>query len=440
MNDEKPDENTPTDGPSSLDSNVPADEQSLDIPLPESWWVGKDLEWDAPLIDVSLWVELPFWLMTGDGSLTVEYAGVNFEVTISEACHELFLHAVTDSRQTVQYLGPWPPYSGLLESLDKLREKEPQAQFAWRKCKTVVKIPARCHGSVFEQGFVGGTSDTASAAIYRAELCRAHIPVLNRLIQHYRLATYDYFAFEVAPWDVPSWMLESDGRSVTTFLLPYKEWDHKPQVVHEDGNQTVYELISLQDLAAAMDSPVSPGEVELMDALNLMQRGDYSGAVRRVTTAIEVAIEVAVKQAIGAQTGEEAASGFLRKTRMRFFDRIEKYEDVTGRTFPEALRRQLDRTRGLRHAIVHDGYRILVSERGAAQQSVDTGRWIFNWFEKDESRAQLRETRLALRAAGRDMDAGVFSHEFTEAGIVIRPMTFSPVPSEDPKADDHPAR
>lgn len=440
MDDENPNEDTSTGEPSSLDSDVPADERSVETPLPESWWIGKDLEWDAPLIDVSLWVELPFWLMTGDGLLTVECSGINFEVTISDACHELFVHAVTDSRRTVQYLGPWPPYRGLLESLDKLREQEPRAQFAWRKCRTVVKIPARCHESVFEQGSAGGASDTASAAIYRAELCRAHIPVLNRLIQHYRLATYDYFAFEVAPWDVPSWMLEREGRSITTFLLPYKEWDRKPRVIDKDGTETVYELISHQDLAAAMDNPVSPGEVELMDALNLMQRGDYSGAVRRVTTAIEVAVEAAVEQAMNAQNGEGDAARFLRKTRMRFFDRIEKYEAVTQRTFPKALRKQLDRTRELRHAIVHDGYRISVSERGAAQQSVDTGRWIFNWFENHESRAQLRETRLALRAVGRDMDAGTFPHEFTDAGIVIQPMRLSPVLGENAEADDHPAR
>lgn len=436
MEDEKP-EGRLTGKSLSPGNDTPTGGQSAETPLPESWWVGKDLEWDAPLVDISLWVELPFWLMSGDGPLTVEYSGVNFEVTISGACHELFLGAVTDSRRTVRYLGPWPPYRGLLEGLEELREKEPRAQFAWRKCKTVVKFPARCHESVFEQGFAGGASDTPSAAIYRAELCRAHIPVLNRLIQHYRLATYDYFAFEVAPWDVPSWMLEREGRSVTAFLLPYKEWDHKPELVDEVGNETVYELISHQDLVAAMDNPVSPGELELMDALNLMQRGDYSGAVRRVTTAIEVAVEAAVELAIGDQDGEEAAARFLKKTRMRFFDRIERYEAVTERTFPEALRKQLDRTRDLRHAIVHDGYRISVSERGAAQQSVDTGRWIFNWFENDEPRAQLRETRLALRAAGRDMDAGVFPHEISDAGIVIQPMKLPPVLDEDAEADDH---
>lgn len=436
MDDEKPAEGAPTGGSFSLDSAVPMDEESVETRLPESWWVGKELDWNAPLIDVSLWVELPFWLMTGDGPLTVEHAGISFEVMVSEACYELFIHAVTDSRRTVQYLGPWPPHGELLESLDKLREQEPAAQFAWRKCRTVVKIPARCHESIFEQGFAGGASDTASAAIYRAELCRANIPVLNRLIQHYRLATYDYFAFEVAPWDVPSWMLEHEGRSVTTFLLPYKEWDRKPRVVDRDGNETAYELISHQDLAATMDSPISPGEVELMDALNLMQRGDYSGAVRRVTTAIEVVVEAAVEQAMDAQTGESDAAEFLRRTRMRFFDRIEKYEAITRRTFPKALRKQLDRTRKLRHAVVHDGYRISVSDRGAAQQSVDTGRWIFNWFENNESRAKLRETRLALRAAGRDVDAGVFPHEFTDKGIVIQPMKLSPVPDGDAETDE----
>lgn len=434
MDDEEPVEDGPTGGSFSLNSAAPVDEESVETGLPESWWVGKDLDWNAPLIDVSLWVELPFWLMTGDGPLTVEHAGISFEVLVSEACYELFMHAVTDSRRTVRYLGPWPPHGELLESLDKLREQEPGAQFAWRKCRTVVKIPACCHEGVFEQGFAGG--DSASAAIYRAELCRAHIPVLNRLIQDYRLATYDYFAFEVAPWDVPSWMLEHRGRSVTTVLLPYKEWDRKPRLVDGDGGETVYELISHQNLAANMQSPISPGELELMDALNLMQRGDYSGAVRRVMTAIEVVVEAAVEQAMGAQTGEGDAARFLRKTRMRFFDRVEKYEAVTGRTFPTALRKQLDRTRKLRHTIVHDGYRISVSDRGAAQQSVDTGRWIFNWFENNESRAKLRETRLALRATGRDMDAGVFPHDFTDAGIVIQPMRLSPVSGDDAETDE----
>jgi hypothetical protein len=77
MDDENPTEGTPTGEPSLLDSDVRVEEQSVETALPESWWVGKDLEWDAPLVDVSLWVELPFWLMTGDGSLPVEYAGVN---------------------------------------------------------------------------------------------------------------------------------------------------------------------------------------------------------------------------------------------------------------------------------------------------------------------------------------------------------------------------
>lgn len=123
---------------------------------------------------------------------------------------------------------------------------------------------------------------------------------------------------------------------------------------------------------------------------------------------------------------------------MRFFDRIEKYEAVTGRTFPEALRKQLNQTRKLRHAIVHDGYRISVSGRGAAQQSVDTGRWTFNWFEKDQSRAQLRETRLALRALGRDMDAGIFPHEFADTGVVIQSMKLPSMRREDAEADDQP--
>ena len=93
---------------------------------------------------------------------------------------------------------------------------------------------------------------------------------------------------------------------------------------------------------------------------------------------------------------------------MRFFDRIEKYGAVTGRTFPEALRKQFNQTRKLRHAIVHDGYRISVSGRGAAQQLVHTGRWTFNWFEEDQSRAQLRGNTIRVTRSGTRYGCGHF--------------------------------
>jgi hypothetical protein len=55
-----------------------------------------------------------------------------------------------------------------------------------------------------------------------------------------------------------------------------------------------YELVDGARVQEHLLIVETPGELELLDAVNLMERGDYSGAVRRVTTAIEVVVEAVV--------------------------------------------------------------------------------------------------------------------------------------------------
>jgi len=45
-----------------------------------------------------------------------------------------------------------------------------------------------------------------SAYLYLKSFCETHFEIVNHLIQNYRLSTYDYFAFELSPWDVPIWL------------------------------------------------------------------------------------------------------------------------------------------------------------------------------------------------------------------------------------------
>jgi hypothetical protein len=40
--------------------------------VPSSYTTRQEFEWDAAWIEVDLWVELPFWLMVGNTSVTVE--------------------------------------------------------------------------------------------------------------------------------------------------------------------------------------------------------------------------------------------------------------------------------------------------------------------------------------------------------------------------------
>lgn len=374
---------------------------------------GVDL--GSPLVDVVLRVELPFWVMVDNSELEIEYSGHRFRVTCNDNTWELHGGFVSDAKYGVLYQGRHRNNDDLSASIRQLLEDDPDLSMVWRKTKTVIRMNAKCHVSAWQ-----AEDDYFPALLYREELCRAYIPVLNRFIQVYRLATYDYFAFEVSPWDVPLWHIENDGVSATVRLVPYRGWDTKPAMFERrDEAPTQYQLIDSAGLAAEVGRVAFPGEFELLDALNLMERGDYSGAVRRVTTAVEVAVEHAAKRIIEASEGAQAARDFVKQTWNDFVKRLNVLEAKSGRTVPRVLRSEFHKTRNLRMRIVHEAHRISSNDRGAAQKAVDTGRWFFNWVEDDDARRAVRESRIAYRSLGRDTTYGAFRTEVTAQGIVV---------------------
>ena len=383
---------------------------------PERFVLGDDIDCAAPWVEVYLWVELPFWLMVDNASITVNYNGCDFPIATHDNYFELHCNGIADSRCTVIYQGPLKKRTQLSDNIRKLLDDNPKLNGLWRKCKTILKIKSRCNEAIFKSD----ERRPPSHSIYLSELCRAHLPIVNRLVQAYRLATYDYNAFEVAPWDVPIWTIERTGESVRCTLVPYREWDAKPAMYPKQGEPPVpFQLIDSQGLASKISAPAFAGEFDVMDALNLMERGDYSGAVRRITTAIEVAIEDVVRKAVSIAEGSAAAERFLKNTRTSFPSRWAKYEKLAQRTLSPQLHKELTETRKLRHRIVHGGYRIAPNERGRAQQSVDTGRWIYNWIENDPARTRVREGQIAYRSLGRDVLFSIFPTEITPEGVVV---------------------
>jgi len=411
--------------------------------IPGNYAVGQEINWEAPWIEVKLWVELPFWLMVENTTVSVEVGGHEFEIAIHENYFELHGGNLSDSKQGVIYRGPLKKSDDLSEEIRNFKRDRPDLPFMWRKCKTVLKIESRCNEDVWnttqERDDVKKNSVSYRAAMngiryYLAELCRAHIPVVNKLLQGYRLATYDYFPYEVSPWDVPIWQIDHHANSVQSCLVPYREWDFKPMgfatPVGEltkkassgeklDAPTLPYKLIEEGDLKSALSVVPSPGEFELLDSLNLMERGDYSGAVRRITTALEVIVESVVANAVEAAEGKRSAVTFLKSTETNFRSRVEKYQELSGRTLSNGLGSEMYATRTLRHRIVHKGYRISAGERGRAQKCVDTGRWTYNWFENNKQRFDIREKKIAFRGLGRDIAAGIFPATITPEGVVI---------------------
>jgi hypothetical protein len=410
--------------------------------VPSRFFIDEEINWDAPWVDVSLWVELPFWLMVEDTTVNVEVGGHNFETSIHEHYFELHAGIISDCKQGVLYQGPPKKNAELSADIRNVLTR-PDAHALWRKSKTVLKIKSRCNEHVWNtrnqanDAFKNTKHPMAlkkAIDLYLAELCRAHIPVVNKLVQQYRLATYDYFAYEVSPWDASFWLIEKNAKSVRIGLVPYREWDIIPrgfaQPLHKiietakagrkvDPPSIPYRLIEKSELQNDMSFVAGPGELELLDSLNLMERGDYSGAVRRVTTALEVIVENVVSRAIESAQGKTIALKFLKDTEKNFRHRVRKYEELSGRTLSNVLSKEMFATRNLRHRIVHRGYRIGPGERGSAQKAVDTGRWTYNWFENDKKRSDVREKKIAYRGLGRDLTVGVFPTRITPEGVVV---------------------
>jgi hypothetical protein len=381
-------------------------------PPPENFLVGQDLDWQAPWIDVTLRVELPFWLMVDNVALPIDVAGCQFMVSLHGESFELHVgDELSDSKSFVAYHGPLKKREELSDQVQRLLRRRPKPSAQWRKCKTVLKIKSRCNEDVWNKGCVDAPF-RPSVAIYLAELCRAHIPVVNRLINAYRLSTYDPFPFEVSPWDVPYWLIEH-GTSQLSVLVPYRGWDHVPRSLDQiNGVKKLYRLTEPGRLRAAIEQSATPGEFELLDAINLMERGNYSDAIRRITTAMEVIVE-------------HLTSGMFqvgKRNQVSFYRRLERYQSTSNRSLPDGFKRTLERTRSLRHRIVHEGLRIGPDGRGQAQQLVDIGRWMFNWFENNEQRRAIREGNVALRSLGRDALSGVFSPRITRDGVLLSPL------------------
>ena len=269
--------------------------------IPEHYTIGDRLNWDALWVVVRLWTELPFWLMVDNTTMAVTYEGHEFQFSIHDNYYQLFFGECTDSRASVGYCGPRKKDEDLPPSVKEAMATRPGGPYMWRKCKTYLKVESRCNEDVWNAAGEGEIPRVNEAKLYFSELCRAHIPVINALIRAYRLSTYDYFAFEVSPWDVPHWCIERDGHSKTSTLVSYRDWDGKPVIFKSlDMSQEpeVYKLIDANVLRNQISLVATAGEFELLDALNLMERGDYSGAVRRVATAIEVIVEAVAGKAV----------------------------------------------------------------------------------------------------------------------------------------------
>lgn len=401
-------------------------------PPPDSWIFGQDIDWTSPLVETTLAVELPFWLMIPDCSVTITWDKTHFEVSIQQLTMELFLDFISDSRQTVaghtaikQELFEFPDRLAALSS----KQRRPMMP---RPCKTVLGIKTRAHRDIFrELTETDRPVVTSEFNAYRASLCEAHIPVINELIQRYRLKTYDYFPYEVSAWDVPVWYVSHGKHQHRALLMGYKGWDFRPVIVgpsmSADGspNLAQFEWTDKVELEASSSTHSSQGEFDLLDARSLMERGDYTGAVRRAVTSIEALVGQKLRDALQLTMSAQEAEKEFKRNERHFPSRLKQLQKVLNVTYPDALLKAFEETRRIRHEIVHQGRRLTIHDRDFAQRAVDSGRWLFNKIEDNSAMTQARE-HGTLRSAGRVALEFRFPFDLKDDGIVIGPLIATP--------------
>ena len=404
--------------------------------LPGSLGPGDTVDFESELANISLFVELPFWLMVAPGSVEVTWSDATFTLEICPPWEEVFGGAFTDSRGTCLYNGPIhvAGHGDPAEGFRKLLKWESIPVVA-RKCRTVLKLAARAHSHALRRP---AYDDTPRAwdqqAAYWASLCEAHIPVVNELLRRYRLLTYDPFACDVTSWDVPVWYVQHAGGTFPAVLLPYKSLDAKPVTMERSDRPGDLDRMrepawtTVEALSEPADAGVTPGEFELLDARALLERGDYTGAIRCVVSAIEAVVDWALGNLLAERHGAKEAARRLRASENDFPGRLTEWRKLAKTKMGDGLFREFQATRTICHEIVHLGRRLTFEDRELAHRAVDTGRWLYDLIEDTPARTQLREAG-AMHSGGGIGSTFRFPATVGSGGIVLGPIGGHPSPA-----------
>lgn len=355
-------------------TGIPDDEDAA--VLPESVTFGDQLDWSSEMVEVTLVVELPFWLMIDDCDLQLLVASASVQLSLRDRYVQLYAGPVLHSGHTLVWQGPEDEQPALTPPVVTALEQQGDAI---RLCRSVVRLTAHAHSDVFaalaEENDEAGLPRRANEArTYLASLCDAHIPILNDLGQRYRLATYDYFPHEVTPWDVPVWMVVTPRGSVVVQLLAYSEWDRKPVIHDQDrtGNPkagvTSFRFTDPPTVSATDPSQATPGEFDLLDARSLMERGDYTGAVRRSVTAIEAVVEQALRNELLSRFSAADVERKLEASKNKYLKRYQQWKKLSNVNVSGQVEAAFEATRAMRHQIVHRALRLTHADRGKADE------------------------------------------------------------------------
>lgn len=408
-------------------------------------WAGSCLDWSSPKVDVQLYVELPFWLMTPDGVFDVTHEATTLKVEVVNDCEEgqVTTRHLKNHTSTVFIRRPGEePPSAINELIRASREG-----CSFRVCRTMLVFQTKVLRSVLEA--VRGTHlQQTHAAMYLTSMAVGHLPFANALITAYRRASYDPFVQDVTEATVPTWFVRWGDEFIRASVYPYCDHEYRPHLPTPDGGEVPLNLATRESVVTFLATSETPGEAILLDAWSYYYSGRFGDSIRALVTAIEVLLEAKVAELLrakGRNDGEVVAA--LKATATKFLTRLNEYVQLSGRTIPGPqlswvyyvngvrLRQELIDTRELRHRIVHGGHRMDPHAYGSMQRALETMTGLFGWLDGDEQSAARRFSNYQLKSGLRGRV--VFCVDYTADGADVAEWLPPGVQAEDlPLVDD----
>lgn len=390
--------------------------------------VGSSLKWDAQLSGVTFCVELPFWLLMPNSTLSVSSQGFETRVRIENRGVEIQRgRQFSRTRLNTVFIGN----EGSASSHPMPMAALPEGGLC-RSTRTLVYIDTHANSDAIDALFGEDNRRFQDGNRYFASLAAGHLPVLNEVINAYRRAAIDPHANEVTAWDVPTWFVCESNRTQPVCLYSHIVEDRYPATRNGENELPVTGATG-DEVNRQLEIAATPGEIEMLDGWSLFYRGRYGDSIRCFVTAIEVALEAELRRLLTEmQETQTAIDAKLKSTRNNFDDRLIDYCIASKRRIPGPLLhwvpnlngcrlvQELDRTRKLRHRIVHHGHRLDHTFSKPMLRAAETTSWLFNWLVSNAD-FEARRTRNHGLFFGWRTNSVTFPCEVRDGRIVALP-------------------
>lgn len=393
---------------------------------------GTSLDWNSPLRPLVLAVELPFWLLMPETTLCVSVGGFTTDVdVINDGIALQVGEEITRHNQNTVFIGSMNAANDI-----RLPAKLIPIGGMARSTRTLLRIKSHCIEDAALAFFQESGRRFQDGRRYFASLAIGHLPVVNKIINAYRMAAIDPYASEVTAWDVPVWFVGFLRQCVPVALNDFLVNDRYPVISRGPGSDDHKPIFatSREAVGIRLSQNEPPGEIEMLDGWSLFHRGRYGDSIRSFVTAIEVLVEAEIRRllTISGKPPEEIDS-CLEKTRGNFDDRLRDYCMISGRRIPGPilspipyinglrLQREQERTRKLRHKIVHHGHRLDHTFEKPMLRAAETTSWLFDWLTNGGD-FETRRRAVATLAFATRTDATPFRCEVRDGTLVVVPI------------------